>query len=127
MAGETGNERANFFDRTYGDLGLCFFGADVLEEVEFFRSAQDDVHAVNFADFFGLQLGVTSDDSDERLGVAVEGPTHGIAAFGIGLLRDAAGVDDHHVWCVIDANARITGFAQIPGNGGRFREVQFAA
>ena len=76
-------------------------GADVLEEVEFFRSAQDDVHPVNFADFSGLQLRIAADDSDERLGVAVEA-THSIAAFGIGLLRDAAGVDDHHVWGVVD-------------------------
>jgi hypothetical protein len=68
----------------------------------------------------GLQLRIATDDSDEGLGVAVEGATHSIAAFGIGLFCNAAGVDDHHVWDVVDANPRVPGFAQISSYGGRF-------
>ena len=42
-----------------------------------------------------------------------------IGAFGIGLLCNAAGVDDHRVWGVVDANPRVPGFAQISSYGGR--------
>ena len=48
----------------------------------------------------------------------------GYARVGIGLLGDAARVDDYHIWCVIDANARITGFAQPRGFCGRHRMLR---
>ena len=123
------HKRAHFFDfARNGPYFFRFLGAfKVLGQVELFTGAENEVDALDLRDFIWLQLGVAADNHHKRAGVALHGSANGIAAFGIGMVCDAAGVDDHHVGRVVQVHPGISRIGEVARQGGRFAEIQLAS
>ena len=123
------HKRAHFFD--FASNGPCFFRFlgpfNVLGQVELFTGAENEVDAFDLRDFIWLQLGVAADNHHKGIGVALHGPANCIAAFGICMVCDAAGVDDHHVWRVVQVHPGISRIGEVARQSGRFAEIQLAS
>ena len=73
-----------------------------------------------------FQLGVASHHHHVGFWVALHGATDSVAAFRVGVVCDAACVDDHHVRGVVNVN-RVTRLGKLPCQSARFAEVELAA
>ena len=60
--------------------------------------------------FFGFELGITPNDHDGRIRIGSFGTSDDVAALCIGMVRDTAGVDHHHIGLIFHAHPGITRF-----------------
>ena len=123
------NEVLHFFDFPSNGSSFSFIleGVKMLDQVEFFSCSKHEVHAFDAGDFLWLELGVAAHHHHEGLRIALHGSTHRIAAFCIGLVGDAAGVDDHHVGGIVNVHPCVARLLQLTCKGGGLTEIQLAA
>ena len=98
----------------------------MVRQIEFLARAQHEVDAIDVRDFGRLQLGVASHDHHKGVRVALHGAANRVPAFGVGVVGDAACVDDHHIRGVVNVNARVASLGQLPCQRARFAEVELA-
>ena len=99
----------------------------MLRQIEFLACTEHEIHPVDVRDFGRLQLCVASHHHHEGFRVALHRTANGVAALRVGVVCDAACVDDHHVRGVVNVNTRISCLGQLPCQRARFAEVEFAS
>jgi len=97
-----------------------------MHQVEFLTGAEYEIYAFNACDLSRLELGIATHYSDEYIGIAPNRSSHNVAAFLIGLIRDAARVDHHDIGLGIELNASVAGIRKLPGKGAGLGEIELA-
>ena len=96
------------------------------DQIEFLSRAQDEVDPFDLSDFFGLELGVAADDHDKGVRIALHCSPDGVSTFGIRMVSDTAGVDDHDIRGIVQMHSCIPRLSQLACQRGCLTEIQFA-
>ena len=99
----------------------------MLRQIEFLACTEHEVYPVDVRDLCRLQLRVASHHHHVGFWVALHGATDSVAAFRVGVVCDAACVDDHHVRGVVNVNPRVPCLGKLPCQRARLAEVEFAS
>ena len=96
-------------------------------QVEFLPRPQHEIHPLDVGNLGGFQLRITSNHHHKCVRVALHCAADSVSTFGVRVVRDAARVDDHDVRGIIDGHPRIACARELPRQGARFAEVEFAS
>ena len=122
------DEVTHFLDLSRNGFRLIALGGrgQVLRQIEFLACTENEVNPLDVPDFGRLQLRVTSHDHHKCFWVALHGATDGVAAFRVSVVGDAACVNDHHVWRVVNVNTCEASRGQLPCQCARLAEIELA-
>jgi hypothetical protein len=110
-----------------GQTGITLFKRfKVCNEVEFLLRPEHQINPVDVCNFSGFQLGIAPHNDHKCKGIGGHGPSHGVPTFGVSLVRDAAGVDDHDIGRFVDGYPGISSLTELTRKGGRLAEIEFA-
>ena len=84
------------------------------DHIEFLGCPEYEIDAGDSGDFLWLELSVAADHGHKGIRIRGARTAHGIAAFGVRVVGDTAGVDDHHIRAVVHGHARIPRLVKQP-------------